>query len=85
VVAGDPSEGQAFATGDAVNVAARLEQAAEPGEILLGPLTHQLLREAIRAQLAELQSSGLPSEMTRASGAPADEGGKSEGRRTVHE
>jgi class 3 adenylate cyclase/tetratricopeptide (TPR) repeat protein len=53
VVAGDASSGQAFATGDAVNVAARLEQAAEPGEILLGPLTHQLVREAIRAEAVE--------------------------------
>ena len=33
VVAG---EGQTLATGDTVNVAARLEQAAAPGEILLG-------------------------------------------------
>src|SRR5919197_1042240 len=30
VVAGDPSAGQALVTGDAVNVAARLEQHAEP-------------------------------------------------------
>ena len=36
VVAGDPSAGQALVTGDAVNVAARLEQHAAPGEILLG-------------------------------------------------
>jgi class 3 adenylate cyclase/tetratricopeptide (TPR) repeat protein len=50
VVAGDPAAGQAFATGDAVNVAARLEQAAEPGEILLGPLTHALVREAVRTE-----------------------------------
>jgi class 3 adenylate cyclase len=49
VVAGDFSTGQAFATGDAVNVAARLEQAAEPGEILLGPVTHRLVSEAVRA------------------------------------
>jgi tetratricopeptide (TPR) repeat protein len=53
VVAGDPGQGQAFATGDAVNVAARLEQAAEPGEILLGPLTHRLVREAVRAERVE--------------------------------
>ena len=39
VVAGDPSAGEFFATGDAVNVAARLEQAAAPGEILLGAET----------------------------------------------
>ena len=36
VVAGDPSAGQALVTGDAVNVAARLEQAASPGEVLIG-------------------------------------------------
>ena len=53
VVAGDPQLGQAFATGDAVNVAARLEQAAEPREILLGPLTHELVREAVRAEAVE--------------------------------
>ena len=53
VVAGDPSAGQAFATGDAVNVAARLEQGAEPGEILLGPLTHQLVSGAVLAQRLE--------------------------------
>jgi class 3 adenylate cyclase len=31
VVAGDPSSGQTMVTGDAVNIAARLEQAASPG------------------------------------------------------
>jgi len=35
-----------LATGDAVNVAARLEQAARPGEILLGPDTVALVRDA---------------------------------------
>jgi class 3 adenylate cyclase/tetratricopeptide (TPR) repeat protein len=34
-------------TGDAVNVAARLEQAAQPGEILLGAMTLALAREAL--------------------------------------
>jgi class 3 adenylate cyclase/tetratricopeptide (TPR) repeat protein len=46
VVAGDPSSGQSFVTGDTVNVAARLEQAAEPGEVLLGEETHRLVRDA---------------------------------------
>src|SRR6478735_4550182 len=35
-----------LATGDAVNVAARLEQAAGPGEILIGEETHRLVRDA---------------------------------------
>jgi class 3 adenylate cyclase len=36
VVVGRAREGSSFVSGDAVNVAARLEQAAEPGEILAG-------------------------------------------------
>src|ERR671926_370081 len=31
-----------FATGEAVTLAARLEQAAEPGQLLLGPAAHRL-------------------------------------------
>jgi class 3 adenylate cyclase/tetratricopeptide (TPR) repeat protein len=50
VVAG---EGQTLATGDAVNVAARLEQAAAPGEILLGAGTHALVRDAVRAEAVD--------------------------------
>ncbi len=38
-------------TGDAVNVAARLEQAAEPGEVLLGSETYRLVRDAVDAEL----------------------------------
>ena len=45
VVAG--SGDQRIATGDAVNVAARLEQAAAPGEILLGETTFALVRNAV--------------------------------------
>ena len=36
-----------------VNVAARLEQAAAPGEILLGAQTYALIREAVRADALE--------------------------------
>jgi len=53
VVAGDPSSGQTFVTGDAVNVAARLEQSAEPGEILIGEETHRLVRDAVRVEPVE--------------------------------
>jgi len=35
---------ESFATGDAVNVAARLEQAAAAGEVLLGEATYRLVR-----------------------------------------
>jgi class 3 adenylate cyclase/tetratricopeptide (TPR) repeat protein len=39
VVVGRPREGSSFVSGDAVNVGARLEQAAAPGEILAGERT----------------------------------------------
>jgi hypothetical protein len=47
VVADDPSDGQVFATGDPVNVAARLQQAAQPGEILIGESTRRLVGDSV--------------------------------------
>ena len=43
-------EGENLAIGDAVNVAARLEQAAEPGEIVLGEQTLRLVRDAVEVE-----------------------------------
>jgi class 3 adenylate cyclase len=42
-----------LATGDAVNVAARLEQAAAAGEVLIGEATLVLVREAVAAEPVE--------------------------------
>ncbi len=53
VVAGDPATGQSFVSGDPVNVAARLEQAAQPGDILLGAQTLALVRDAVRVEPVE--------------------------------
>jgi len=53
VVVGDLVAGQSFVTGDAVNVAARLEQSAPPGEILIGEDTFRLVRHAVTAEPVE--------------------------------
>lgn len=46
-VAGGGHDGQFLVTGDAVNIAARLQQGAEPDEVVVGPLTESLTRSAI--------------------------------------
>jgi class 3 adenylate cyclase/tetratricopeptide (TPR) repeat protein len=46
VIVGAPRVGSSFVTGDAVNVAARLEQGAKPGEILVGERTVSAVRIA---------------------------------------
>ena len=50
VIAGDASLGQRLVTGDAVNTAARLEQAAGAREIVLGALTYRLARDQIEVE-----------------------------------
>jgi class 3 adenylate cyclase/tetratricopeptide (TPR) repeat protein len=48
-----------LATGDAVNLAARLEQAAAPGEIVIGAETWRLVRDAVTVEpLAPLELKG---------------------------
>ena len=53
VVAGDPTGGQRLVTGDAVNVAARLEQAAPANEVLIGELTYRLVRDRVEVEAVE--------------------------------
>jgi class 3 adenylate cyclase len=61
VVVGRPREGSSFVTGDAVNVCARLEQAAAPGEILVGERTAAAARGAFEfAEPTTVQAKGKP-------------------------
>jgi class 3 adenylate cyclase/tetratricopeptide (TPR) repeat protein len=53
VVVGDASTRQKLATGDAVNVAARLEQAAGPHEIFLGEETRRLVDDTVKVEELE--------------------------------
>ncbi len=55
VVAG---EGDTLVTGDAVNVAARLEQGAAPGDVLIGAQTRRLVRDAVECEPAAIQAKG---------------------------
>jgi class 3 adenylate cyclase/tetratricopeptide (TPR) repeat protein len=48
VLTGDSMSGQAMALGDPVNVAARLEQTAEPGDIIVGETTLRLVGAAVQ-------------------------------------
>ena len=78
VVAGDPTRGHAFVTGDAIVVAQRLEAAASPGEILIGEATHRLVRNAVLVEpLEPMELKGKAQPVTAwrllgvVSGAPA--------------
>jgi len=54
-----------LATGDAVNVAARLEQAASPGEVFLGAATYALVRDVVDAELLPpLEAKGKAEPLT---------------------
>ncbi len=69
------SEGGTLATGDAVNVAARLEQAAEPGDILIGDATRQLAEGALeleRVESVEAKGKSQPLVAYRLLGVRAD-------------
>jgi len=51
IATGDASTGQRLVTGDTVNTAARLEQAAGSAEIILGELTHRLTRDHVEVEV----------------------------------
>jgi tetratricopeptide (TPR) repeat protein len=53
VVTGDLASGQRLVTGDAVNVAARLEQNAPPMHVLVGESTYRLARGAVSVEELE--------------------------------
>jgi class 3 adenylate cyclase/tetratricopeptide (TPR) repeat protein len=66
VIADDPSRGQTLATGDAVNVAARLEQTAEAGEILIGASTYGVVKDAVNVESLEPLALAGKSDMAAA-------------------
>ena len=58
---GGAASGQLIVSGDAVNVAARLEQAADPGTVLVGERTYLAARHAFEfAEPVELTVKGKP-------------------------
>ena len=54
VVAADSAARQRLVTGDTINVAARLEQAAPDGEVLIGDTTFRLVKDAVTTEPMEL-------------------------------
>jgi class 3 adenylate cyclase/tetratricopeptide (TPR) repeat protein len=63
IVAAAPSGQESLPLGDAANVAARFEQAAGPGEILIGDGTYRLVSDAVVAEPVEplaLKGKGQP-------------------------
>jgi class 3 adenylate cyclase/tetratricopeptide (TPR) repeat protein len=81
IATGDASTGQRLVTGDAVNTAARLEQAAGAAEIILGELTHRLTRSEIQVDVIpplvlKGKAEPVPAYRFVAVGARADDGGE---------
>ena len=65
VVAGVGDDRQFLVTGHAVNVAARLQQAADAGQVVVGELTARLTRDAIRYEPHEpITAKGVAGPLT---------------------
>ncbi len=65
VVTGDPASGRALVTGEAVNMAARLEQSAAAGDTLIGEPTRQLVKHAVELEpVAPLKVRGRSERLT---------------------
>lgn len=63
VVVGPPIAGRSMSLGDTMNVAARLEKAAAPGQVLIGEGTYALVRREVEVEAAgtlELRGRGEP-------------------------
>jgi class 3 adenylate cyclase len=59
VLARDPRDGESLVVGDAVNIAARLEQSAGAGEVLVGDATWSLVLHAVRGErVASVSAKG---------------------------
>jgi len=52
VVTGDPFGGSTMATGDVLNLAARLEEQAAPGHVMVGPVVHEATASAVTYESA---------------------------------
>ena len=74
--------GQRLVTGDAVNVAARLEQAAGEREVLLGELTYRLVRDAVEVE--EVEPLELKGKAEPRAGVPTGRRAATTPRRTAH-
>ncbi len=73
------AERDLFVTGDAVNTASRLQTAAEPGTVVVGPSTYAATREAIDYEElppVTLKGKGLPVAIWRADSVKAGRGGR---------
>ena len=66
VMVEDPAAGQHIVVGDPVNVAARLEQSAQPGEVLIGETSLRLVRDAVDVEAMDPLSMKGKSEPVRA-------------------